>query len=450
MEGKEVFIVGGGPGGVKLASELRKLGFEGKIRLFEANFLGGECTNVGCIPSKTLYNFSKLAQTHRKLIGKTLNIEPSVIYSTINKVVNTIRKGIEHNLKKDEVDVVFGYCYVDKDRVIFEGSSYSPDALVIATGSRPIASVGKENLKSERVMTNRELWGTYLEEFLKHLSKGCRVLIIGGGYIGLETACMMANIFNSSHFEIFEKQSTVIPFADFDVISEISRYLSRLQNLSIKTGVEISKIEEVGNLIRVEYRLGEQLRVDEFDFVILSLGRAPNLPFYDLKNYGFLEVDEFLRVKGYDKVWAIGDVIGGKLLAHKAEYQAKIVAKNILDYFYGREPRVRYTKTNELQIPSIMFTIPEVGWYGLTEQEVQKLGVEYFSRKYLLAGNARAIVDMTREGMVKILYNQRGEVLGVHVVSHDVSELINIPMVYSSETIVYAHPTLAEIWQDIL
>ncbi|MCS7243944.1 MAG: NAD(P)/FAD-dependent oxidoreductase [Candidatus Calescibacterium sp.] len=441
---KEVFIIGGGPGGIKLAQELRVIGFNGKIHLLEDRFLGGECTNVGCIPSKTIYNFSKMSYKFRKMFKKSLSFDIEIIVSTLRKTVGTIRKGIEYNLKKAEVDVVNSKGILYKDKLSIDGKLHGFDAVVVATGSIPV----RLGYNHERILTNRELWGDMFDTFVNDLKKGIKVLIVGAGYIGLETVSIFSNLFDNSHFVIIEKERSIIPTADDDIISEVHKsLLKNNSNVNILTNSVINKIEPLADNLVVEYVSNGNTIKDEFSFVVFSLGRKPNIP---MDGVDKIEVDEFLRIKGLNNVWAIGDVIGGKLLAHKAEYQAKIVANNLVDTLQGGISKHRYTKTNEIQIPSIMFSIPEVGWYGFTERELKDIGLDYTSKKVNMASNARAIVDNSREGFIKVLYNNRGEILGVHVIAENVSELINIPMVYNSETIVYPHPTTAEIFNELL
>lgn len=440
----EIFIIGGGPGGVKLAQELRAIGFEGKIVLIEENLLGGECTNVGCIPSKTLYNFSKICYKIKKLTGKSFSFDTKLIVNTIRRVINTIRKGIELNLKNAEVEVINARAVIQGDKIFFNSSSYNFDCVAICTGSIPVTL----GYKHDRILTNRELWGQMLEDFINALSKGAKVLIVGGGYIGLETACMFSNLFDGSQFIVVEKEKNILNTADDEIIQEIHKSITKNNpNINILTNCSVKDIQYGPNSLIVEYDISGEIFKDEFDFVLFSIGRKPNIPIRDMNK---IEVNEFLEVKGMRNVWAIGDVIGGKLLAHKAEFQAKIASRNIIDKLQGKESRHRYTKTNELQIPSVMFTIPEVGWYGLTEKELKNMQVDFVSKKANIASNPRAIVDNSREGFVKILYNNRGEILGVHMIAENVSEIISVPMVYNSETIVYPHPTISEIFGELL
>lgn len=441
---REVIIIGGGAGGVKTALELRLLGFEGKIRLFEDRFLGGECTNVGCIPSKTFYNFAKLYYKSKKLLNQTLSINLQNIANTVKRVVNTIRKGIEYNLRKADIEILYQKPSIRKDKIVIEGREYNFDVVVIATGSSPIKLFDNKLKESEKILTNRELWGKNLENFIQEASKNRKILIVGGGFIGIEIATMFSTLFDSSYFVVIEKEKNIIPTADEEVINEIQKLILKSNpNLKIITNNLIKDISMSNEKLIIEY----DNQKEEFDFVIFSAGRKINNPVEDTDS---IKVDEFLRVSGYENVWAVGDVTGGKMLAHKAEFQAKIVAKNILNYLLNKEPKEKYTLTHEVQIPSIMFSIPEVGWYGLTENQLKEMGIEYNVKKISMAANPRAIADGSREGFVKLIYNNKGEILGVHIIAENVSELINIPMVYNSETIVFPHPTLSEIFTDLL
>lgn len=437
---KDVFIIGGGPAGTKVAQELRILGFEGNITIFEDRFLGGECTNFGCIPSKTLYNFAKLKILCKKQANVNIEINPSTIINTVKRVVNTIRKGIEYNLKQYDIKVENKIAKVKNNRIVIDEKEYDFDVLVLSTGSSPLTL----GYKDEKILTNRELWGNYFDDFINEVSKGIKVLIVGGGYIGLETASMLSTLFTNSNFTLIEKEKDIIFTADTDVINEIKKnFQKNNQNLTILTNTTIKNITKNSDNLIAEYESSEGIRKEEFNFIIMSIGRKINNPIENLKT---LEFDEYLRLKNSENIWLAGDTTGGKMLAHKAEFQAKLVAHNIIQ----KELTKRFTKTNDLQIPSVMFSIPEAGWYGLTEKEVKETGIEYIVKKSFLSANARAIADNSREGFVKIIYNNRGEILGTHIVASNVSELINIPMVYNSETIVYPHPTLSEIFNELL
>ncbi|MFN3478124.1 MAG: FAD-dependent oxidoreductase, partial [bacterium] len=368
MSTKEIFILGAGAGGIKVATELRLMGFEGKIRIIEDRFLGGECTNLGCIPSKSLYNIAKLYTKTRKILKQEISIDTKVISDNVRRAVNTIRKGIEYNLKNADIEVLYSKAKVKKDKIVMDNKEYNFDVLVVATGSSPVNFFEC----NPYVLTNRDLWGSRFQEFIDEINKGKKVLVIGGGYIGVETASIFSSIFTNSSFTIMEKENTILPMADDEIISEIQKILLK-SGIRIISGVTIKQLIVENDKILVKYGDAGKEEKEGFDFVIMSAGRKINNPLEDVK----LEVDEFLRVKGYENVWAVGDVTGGKMLAHKAEFQAKTVAKNIVKYLQGKEISQRYTLTNEIQMPSIMFSIPEVGWYGLTERQVKKMGLDY-------------------------------------------------------------------------
>ncbi|MFN4219537.1 MAG: dihydrolipoyl dehydrogenase family protein [bacterium] len=441
MNTKEIFILGAGAGGTKVATELRLMGFEGKIRIIEDRFLGGECTNLGCIPSKSLYNIAKLYTKTRKILKQEIPVDTKVISDNVRRAVNTIRKGIEYNLKNADIEVLYSKAIVKKDKIVIDNKEYNFDVLVVATGSSPVNFF----YDNPYVLTNRDLWGPRFQEFIDEINKGKKVLVIGGGYIGIETASIFSSIFTNSSFTIMEKENTILPMADDEIISEIQKILLK-SGIRIISGVTIKQLTVENGKVLVKYTSAYKEEKEEFDFVIMSAGRKINNPLEDVK----LEVDEFLRVKGYENVWAVGDVTGGKMLAHKAEFQAKTVAKNIINYLQGKEISQKYTLTNEIQMPSIMFSIPEVGWYGLTEKQVKRMGLDYIVKRENLAGNPRAIADNSREGFVKIIYNNKGEILGVHILADNVSELINIPMAYNSQTVVFSHPTLAEVFNELI
>jgi len=438
---KEIFVIGGGAGGVKVCQELRTLGFEGKIYLIEDRFLGGECTNVGCIPSKTVYNFSKLNYKIKKLLNQNFEIDPEKVISYTKRVVNTIRKGIEFTLKNFNIEVINKRASIRNGKIVIEDKEYSFDAVVLATGSSPI-----KIHNHEKVLTNRELWESKFDVFIKDLQKGCKVLIVGGGYIGLETASIFKNLYNDSEFTVIERENSIIFNADKDIQTEIHKILTK-SNIKILTSTMLENISPKENSLVVTIKNEEKTYQDEYDYIITAIGRKINNPIENLEN---LKVNEYLQVEKFNNVWAIGDVTGGKMLAHKSEFQAKIAAKNIISYLANEKQKERYTLTHEIFMPSIMFTIPEAAWYGFTEQELQKKKIDYSIKKTSLASNSRAIVDNSREGFVKIILNQEGEILGTHIVAENSSELINIPMAYNSEIVIYPHPTILEVFNEIL
>ncbi len=451
---KEIFIVGGGPGGVKLAQELRILGFEGKIYLIENRFLGGECTNVGCIPSKTLFNFSKNFYKTKKLFNTELNLDVDNIYNSVKRVVSIIRKGIEDSLKKFDIDVVFDTAKFNNDKIILSNKEFSYDILALATGSYPIniLSLVKNDVKdNSKILDNRGLWGEAFKGFLNDLFKGSRILIVGGGYIGLETASLFS-IFKKSLFYVFELADRILFNSDKEISAELFKNLNK-DNISIYTSTKLLEIKQNGSSYLVVFeKSGKQDKL-EVDYIISAVGRKPNLPL-DLINKKELsnEFDSYLRLKGSKKlIFGLGDVTNFKMLAHKAEYQAKIVAKNIISYLSNNKLSYEYTLNTENLIPGVVFTIPQVAFYGLTEEEAKsKLNNNVIVKKSYFSANSKAIADLDRTGFIKVIYNDIGEILGAHMIGNDVDLLISTLLSYHSEIVIYPHPTLTEILNELL
>jgi dihydrolipoamide dehydrogenase len=452
---KEVFIVGGGPGGVKLAEELRSLGFESKIYLIEDRFLGGECTNVGCIPSKALFNFSKNFYKTQKIFNTDITLNPDNIFTNIRRVVNTIRKGIEDKLKKLEIDVIFDTAKFNNDKIIIFSKEYNYDVLALATGSYPIniLDLVKSDIKDDsKILNNRTLWGDKLKDFLNDLAKGSRILIVGGGYIGLETASLFS-IFKKSVFYIVELAAKILFNADKEISNELFKHLNK-DNVNIFISSKLIEIKQNNSSYLVIFEKEGKLEQLEVDYIISAIGRKPNLPLElinksDTNNIYF---DNNLRLKGSKKlIFGLGDVTSLKMLAHKAEYQAKIVAKNIIDYFYKNKLSYEYTLNIESLIPGVVFTIPQVAFYGLTEDEAKnKLNNNVIVRKAYFSANPKAIADLDRIGFVKIIYNNLGEILGAHMIGNDVDLLVSVLLSYHSEVVVFPHPTLSEILNELI
>ncbi|MGC8815606.1 MAG: FAD-dependent oxidoreductase [bacterium] len=452
---KEVFIVGGGPGGVKLAEELRKLGFDDKIYLIEDRFLGGECTNVGCIPSKAFFNFSKTFYKTKKNFNYELEINVDNIYNNIKRVVNTIKRGIEDKLKKLNIDVIFDFAKFNNDKIILSNKEFNYDILALATGSYPIniLDIINHNVKdSSKILDNRKLWGDNLKDFLNDLSKGSRILIIGGGYIGLEIASFFS-IFKKSLFYVIELADRILFNADKDISLELFKYLNK-DNVNIFTSCKILEIKEENNKYVVSFERNGKNEKLEVDYIVSAIGRKPNLPSNLVSNKGFDDsyFDNNLRLKGVKKlVFGLGDITGLKMLAHKAEYQAKIVAKNIINYLHQNKLKYEYTLNVENLIPGVVFTFPQVAFYGLTEDEAKsKLGNDVVIKKIDFASNSKAIADLDRIGFVKIIYNNLGEILGAHMIGNDVDLLVSVLLSYHSEVVIFPHPTLAEIFNELL
>ena len=428
------------------------MGFEGKIYLIEDRFLGGECTNVGCIPSKALFNFSKNFYKTKKLFNIELDLDVNNIYNSVRRVVNTIKKGIEDSLKKFEIDVVFDSAKFNNDKIILSNKEFNYEILALATGSYPvnILDLVKNDIKdNSRILDNRSLWGNSFKDFLNDLSKGSRILIVGGGYIGLETATLFS-IFKKSLFYIFEIFDRILFNADKEISAELFKNLNK-DNINIYTSTKLLEIKQNKNSYLVIFeREGKQEQL-EVDYIVSAIGRKPNLPL-DLITKKEINFDNYLRLKGLKKlIFALGDVTGLKMLAHKAEYQAKIVAKNIITYLSQNKLNYEYNLNIESLIPGVVFTIPQVAFYGLTEEEAKhKLNNNVIVKRAYFAANSRAIADLDRNGFIKVIYNDLGEILGAHMIGNDVDLLVSTLLSYHSEIVVYPHPTLAEILNELL
>lgn len=457
---KEIFIVGGGPAGVKLAEELRNLGFESKIYLIEDRFLGGECTNVGCIPSKALFNFSKNFYKTQKNFNINIVLNPDSIFTNIRRVVNTIRKGIEDKLKKLEIDVIFNTAKFNNDKIIVSNKEYDYDVLALATGSYPIniLNLVKSDIKDDsKILDNRALWGDRLKDFLNDLAKGSRILIVGGGYIGLETASLFS-IFKKSLFYVIELADRILPNADKEISTELFKHLNK-DNVNIFISSKLVEIKQNNDSYLVIFEREGKLEQLEVDYIVSAIGRKPNLPLELINKSNVNETyindsyfDNNLRLKASKKlIFGLGDVTSLKMLAHKAEYQAKIVAKNIIDYFYKNKLSYEYTLNIESLMPGVVFTIPQVAFYGLTEDEARnKLNNNVIVRKAYFSANPKAIAELDRIGFVKIIYNNLGEILGAHMIGNDVDLLVSVLLSYHSEVVVFPHPTLAEILNELI
>lgn len=437
---KDIIIIGGGPGGYNLA--LKASNFALNLLLIESRKVGGTCLNCGCIPTKALYKNASLIKEMEDFktsgIDANYKIDLSLMKKRKDKIVEDLGKGIEFSLNKKNVEVVYGEAkIVDNSRVEVNGLVYETKNIVIATGSSPvllpISKINKENVLTSEEMLNLE-------------SLPSKLVIIGAGVIGIE----MATIFNKfgSDVEVVEKMDRILPNID----SEINkRLLSYLKRSGIKFHLSSSVKEIKASKVIIEERTQEIAL--EADKILLSIGRKPNIEGLDLDkasinytNKGIIVDENFeTNVKG---IFAIGDVTGKTMLAHSATYSGY----KVLDYILGTPNKIDLSLT-----PACIFTFPEIGTIGKTEEECQKEMLEYKVSKALFRANGKANADNDTEGFIKIIH-QDDEILGIHIIGPHASDLIHEGVIIMNKKIkiselkdyIFAHPTLSEVLYDAL
>ena len=445
----QVVVIGGGPGGYVCAIRLAQLGL--KTACIESRgFLGGTCLNVGCIPSKNLLNFSEnfhKAQNFSKLgieVGDVkLNLEKMM--KNKEKAVTILTKGVEFLFKKNKITYFKGtgsFKSANKISILGEQKKETvieTEKTVISTGSVPASLPGIEFDEKLIVSSTGALT-------LKVVPK--KMVIVGGGYIGLEMGSVWSRLGAEVH--VVEFLENITPGMDREVSIEFMKILKKQGiNFHMQTKVDEIKKNTNGATVLTSDKNGKKINF-ECDVVLISVGRKPNTNNLNLDAVG-IELDEKKRIKtdknfatNVNNIYAIGDVIEGPMLAHKAEDEGVAVAENIA----GQSGHVNYDI-----IPGVVYTSPEVASIGKTEEQLKEKNIKYKIGKFSFMANSRAKAIDEAEGFVKILADKKTDrVLGAHIIGPHAGELIGeigVAMEFgaSAEDIArtcHAHPTFSE------
>ena len=445
----QVVVIGGGPGGYVCAIRLAQLGL--KTACIESRgSLGGTCLNVGCIPSKSLLNLSEEFHKVKNLSNKGIEISdvklnlPKMMKSK-DKAVDTLTKGVEFLLKKNKVTYFKGLgSFKSNDEILIKDNqnkeiSIMSEKTVIATGSVPVSLPGIEI--DEKVIIS-STGAIKLERVPK------KMVVIGGGYIGLEMGSVWSRL--GSEVQVVEFLDHITPGMDKEISTEFMKILKKQGiKFSMQNKVETIKKTKSGAVVSTIDKDGKKNDF-ECDVALISVGRKPNTDGLNLEALG-IELDEKERIKtdksfrtNIENIFAIGDVISGPMLAHKAEDEGIAVAENIA----GQSGHVNYDT-----IPGVIYTTPEVASIGKTEEQLKDLNKKYKIGKFSFMANSRAKAIDDAEGFVKILADETTDkVLGAHIIGPHAGELIaeiGVAMEFgaSSEDIArtcHAHPTFSE------
>ena len=450
MEEFDLIVIGGGPGGYVCAIRAAQLGLKAAC-VESRGALGGTCLNVGCIPSKSLLNLSENYKKAKKdfnnqgieISNVKLNIDKMM--SNKNKSVQVLTKGIEFLFKKNKVTYIKGkgVLFSKQDVVVYnnnEKKNYKTKNIVVATGSYPTSIPGIDIDEKDIVSSTGAL---SLGSVPKSLT------VIGGGYIGLEMGSVWSRL--GSEVTVVEYLDHITPGMDREVSNEFQKILKK-QGIKFKLNTKVTSVKKKSSQIEVECqdKISNEKHLINTEKVLVAVGRRPyteglNLSKIGVKkdNQGRIEVNNKLQTS-IKNIYAIGDVIRGPMLAHKAEEEGIAVAEILA----GQAGHVNYDI-----IPGVIYTSPEVATVGKTEEQLKTQNVSYKVGKFPFLANSRAKVNNETEGFVKILADKNTDkVLGVHIIGPHCGDMIAemaLAMEFgaSSEDIArtcHAHPTHTE------
>ena len=446
----DVIVIGSGPGGYVSAIRCAQLGFKTAI-IEKYSTLGGTCLNVGCIPSKALlassHHYSEIAHfaDHGIEVSGEVKVNLEKMIARKQAVVDQTSGGVKFLMDKNKITVLEGLgSFVDATHVAVtkaDGTSETVEAknIIIATGSKP-SSLPFIKIDKERIITSTE--ALKLKEVPKHL------VIIGGGVIGIELGQVYLRL--GAQVSVVEFMDRIIPGMDASLSKELTKVLKK-QGMKFYVSHKVKSVERKGSTVTVqaENAKGEIITL-EGDYSLVSVGRRPytdglnaNKAGVKITDRGMVEVNDHLQTN-IPNIYAIGDVVRGAMLAHKAEEEGAMVAEILA----GQKPHINYNL-----IPGVVYTWPEVAAVGQTEEQLKASGVEFKSGSFPFKALGRARAGGDLDGFVKILADAKtDEVLGVHMIGARCADLIAeavtaMEFKASAEDISrmsHAHPTFAE------
>ena len=449
MKSYDVAVIGSGPGGYVAAIRCSQLGMKTAI-IEKYNTLGGTCLNVGCIPSKALLDSShhyedavRHFDEHGIEIPGEVKVNLEKMIARKQAVVDQTTSGIDFLMNKNKIDVYRGVgSFKDATHIIINGEEkeeIEAKKVIIATGSKP-SSLPFIKIDKERIITSTE--ALKLKEIPKHL------LVIGGGVIGLELGQVYKRL--GSDVTVVEYMDRIIPTMDAGLSKELTKVLKK-QKFALNVSHKVKSVERKGDevVVKADNKKGEEVEF-KGDYCLVSVGRRPytdglNVEAAGVKldDRGRIEVNSHLQTSA-SNIYAIGDVVKGAMLAHKASEEGVLVAEIIA----GQKPHIDYNL-----IPGVVYTWPEVASVGQTEEQLKEKGIAFKTGQFPMRALGRSRASMDLDGFIKILADEKtDEILGVHMIGARAADLIAeavVAMEYraSAEDIArmsHAHPTFAE------
>ncbi len=429
----DLAIIGGGPGGYTAALRASQLGM--KVALIEKRRVGGVCLNEGCIPTKALFSSAHLIYNIKKgerfgIKIKSHEIDWPRVKQFIMESVEKLVGGVEYLLKKSGVEVIKGIGNIDREgNLIVDGIRIEAKWKIIATGSKPIELPFLPF--GGRILHSTDIF--FVEKIPESL------LIIGSGAIGLEIATAFSLL--GSKVTLVEAMPTPMNGMDRDIASYLLRALKTM-GIEIKNSTRVENAEVGTSSVKLHLSNGETI---EGEYILVSIGRKGNSePFNKViktNGRGFIEIND-RRETNLKNVFAIGDVVGPPLLAHKASHEGIFLVESLagLD---TKPPRI---------IPYAVFTIPEYGAVGISEEEAKKQGINLKKGKFPMMANGRALSLDEKNGMVKVISDERNKILGVQILGPNASEMISEAALAMEKggraediaNTVHVHPTTSE------
>lgn len=453
MKSYDVAVLGAGPGGYVAAIRLAQLGL--KPCIIEANHLGGICLNWGCIPTKALLKCSEVNHTllHMADYGfsaENIKFDFTKIIERSRKVANQLASGVKGLLKKNNIDVIDGFgSFVSNTEISVSKDSKEVAVIkfkfaIVSTGAHPRILPGFEP-------DGEFIWSYKDAMMAKVLPK--TLIVVGSGAIGSEFANFYANM--GTKVTILEAMERILPTEDIE-ISNFAKKSFEKQGITIENNVKLEKVVRTKKPSVIVHYNGKSL---EGEKLIMAVGVLPNTGGINLEKIGikldsrgFVSVDSYLKTS-ISNIYAIGDVVPGPSLAHKASHEGLIAAEKIASICFKRDDK-NIHPLERLNIPGCIYTRPQIASVGLTEDQAINKGYELKIGRFMPMGNGKSIAIGETEGLIKTIFDAKtGELLGAHMIGSDVTELISVFLVGKQMeateldfiNTVFPHPSLGEM-----
>ena len=435
----DVVVIGGGPAGYVAAIRAAQVG--GKVAVVEKSELGGTCLNRGCIPTKTFLKNAEIIEgiemsSKRGIIleNEKFTVDMPKVVSLKNEIVKTLTNGVQGLLKSNSIKIFKGVGKINKDKdVVINGEKVLRTNKIILAGGSKVGSVNIPGIENKRVLTSDDILD------LKELPKS--LAVIGGGVVGVELG--QAYLSFGSEVTVIEMMDRIVPGVDREASETLRKALEK-KGMKILTSSKIKEIIDEGDKLRIKLEDKEDVVAEK---ALLSIGRVPDLEAVgelDLEmERGKIKVDKYMETS-MEGVYAPGDINGIKMLAHAAFRMGEVAAENAI---LGNHREIKLETT-----PSAIYTIPEVGMVGLTEEEAKEK-YDINIGKFAFVGNGRALASGDTTGFVKVIADKKyGEILGVHIVGQSAAEIINeasslMAMEITVDEVIktiHGHPTFSE------